>query len=128
MQTLSPRESMPTVLVADDHPDVLELMSMIFQMRGYQVLTAEDGEQALAAVVQHAPDAVLMDIWMPRLDGVAATKRIRALPEHERLPIVAYTAHPRSLGADAHLFNRVCAKPCGPSELVKVITDLIAGD
>lgn len=125
MHALSPRAQMATLLVADDHPDVLELLLTIFESEGYRVFTAQDGLEAVAAVEQYSPDAVLMDIWMPNLDGVAATERIRALPGHAQLPVIAFTAHPKSLGGHAHLFNGMCVKPCAPAELMKVIAGVL---
>jgi CheY-like chemotaxis protein len=118
---------MATLLVAEDHPDVLAMLALIFQSEGYKVVTAQDGVEAVAAVERHSPDLVLMDLWMPAMDGVAATKRIRMLPGKEHLPIIAVTAHPAGLKGDAHLFNHVCVKPCGPTELIKIIRNVITG-
>jgi len=116
---------MSTVLVVDDHPDILELLQVILTIEGYNVVTARDGAEAVAAVEQHHPKAVVMDIWMPRLDGISATKLIRALPQQEATPVIAYTADPGSLGIHAPLFSRVCVKPCAPSVLLHHLADAI---
>lgn len=112
-----------TVLVADDHRDLLELVQFILEAHGYRVVTAKDGIEAVELVERSSPDAVVMDLWMPGLDGVSATKQIRA--SHQTLPIIAHTAHPATLGGDAHLFNGVCLKPCAPSHLVAMLRDVI---
>jgi CheY-like chemotaxis protein len=117
---------MATLLVADDHPDAVELLSIFFQLAGYTVITAQDGIEAVAAVQKHAPDVVLMDLWMPRLDGVAATRQIRAFPEHAHLPVIAYTANAAILKGDRGLFSAVCEKPCRPSDVVQVVADVLA--
>ena len=113
--------NMATLLVADNDADAVELLSIFFQLAGYTVITAHDGVEAVAAVKQHAPDVVLIDVWMPNLDGVAATKQIRELPAHTRLPVIAYTANVTSLNGHTHLFDAVCEKPCHPSQLLQVV-------
>ena len=102
------------------------MLSIVFKLEGYRVVTAQDGVEAVAAVQEHCPDVVLMDLWMPALDGIGATKVIRGMSAHSRTPIIAVTAHPAGLKGDAHLFNRVCVKPCAPTELTKIVADVIA--
>jgi two-component system sensor histidine kinase/response regulator len=116
-----------TVLVVDDHRDFLELLQLFLQSHGYRVFTAEDGFEAVDAVERHSPDAIVMDLWMPRLDGVAATRRIRDLPAHANVPVIAFTAHQESLKGNTHLFNRVCLKPCSPDALVALVADVLRG-
>jgi len=79
----------PSILVADDNDNVVESLAMLLEITGYAVIKAYDGLQAVAAVEREQPDIVLLDIGMPGLDGHAACRRIRALPQGESLRIIA---------------------------------------
>src|SRR4051794_7271338 len=83
---------MRTVLVVDDVPDAREVVVRLLKRRGYQAVTAEDGYEALAAVNTQPPDLVLLDLTMPRLDGVAVLKALREDPRWKHLPVVLFTA------------------------------------
>ena len=88
---------------------------MLLELRGYDVDTAHDGLQALAAVERERPDTVILDIGMPGLDGHAACRRIRQLPGGERLRIIALTGwceardrrNSAEAGFDAHLVKPI---------------------
>ncbi len=82
----------PRILVVDDTPENLEIMTMRLQSHGYDIVTAVDGEDALDKVNAHAPDLVLLDIMMPKLDGIAVTKRLKADASLPFIPIVLLTA------------------------------------
>jgi len=81
-----------TILVVDDVTDNLILISLALQNQGYKVLTAKSGEEAIKTALIARPDLVLMDIAMPDVDGLAATRRIRKHPELRHLPVIALTA------------------------------------
>ena len=81
-----------TVLVVDDAADNRILISLSLQSEGFRVLTAGDGEEAIKVASLARPDLILMDIAMPDVDGLTATRRIRELPELQHVPIVALTA------------------------------------
>lgn len=80
------------ILVVDDTPQNIRLLEAVLMPRGYTVLTATSGEQALEVVARHAPDLVLLDIMMPGLDGHGVCRRLRADPATALLPIVMVTA------------------------------------
>src|SRR5829696_5877429 len=82
----------PLILAVDDLPDNLEILQVRLEAQGYQVVTAADGEEALARIRETRPDLVLLDIMMPKLDGIAVVKAIRADPELRGLPIILVTA------------------------------------
>ena len=82
-----------TVLVVEDFEDTRYLMRMELERRGFRVLEATNGEEGVAAAARERPDIVLMDIGMPVMDGIEATRRIRAQEESRDLLIVALTAH-----------------------------------
>ena len=81
------------VLIVDDNELNLELASFLLTRDGLQVATALDGESALVQVAAFQPDLALMDIQLPRLDGLEVTRRLRADPATRGLVIVAFTAY-----------------------------------
>jgi CheY-like chemotaxis protein len=81
------------ILIAEDNPDNREMLARRLERRGYSVLFAEDGAAAIEAVLTHRPDMVLMDVSMPVLSGLEATKQIRERETGARTPIIALTAH-----------------------------------
>jgi len=107
-----------TILVADDDPQLLRLMTRNLQFEGYTLLTANDGKQALDLFEQHAPDLLLLDVMMPKMDGLAVCREIR---EYSGVPIIIVTARGQDsdkvrgldLGADDYL-----TKPFSVDELL----------
>ena len=85
-------ESRFLILVADDSADSVVMMSLYLQSQGYRVVTASNGEDAIRVATQTAPSLILMDISMPTLDGLGATRRIREDPSLRNIPIIAVTA------------------------------------
>ncbi len=81
-----------TVLVVDDQPQNVRLMEAVLTPRGYRVVTAASGEEALGILSTADPDLVLLDIVMPGLDGHAVCRRIRENPSTAFLPVVMITA------------------------------------
>ncbi len=80
------------ILVVDDHLTNLKLAADVLEWAGHTVLRANDAQEALA-VLQHArPELILMDLQMPGMDGLTLTRRLKADPAYQRIPIVALTA------------------------------------
>jgi CheY-like chemotaxis protein len=84
---------MTKVLIAEDNAVNRELLHELLEMRGYTVVEACDGEEALRMVEQIQPDMLLLDIGMPLLDGFAVVRKIRENPRFASLPVVAVTAY-----------------------------------
>ncbi|MBI2385911.1 MAG: response regulator transcription factor [Elusimicrobia bacterium] len=83
------------ILVVDDDPSIREILSIQLTRLGYQVTTASDGLEAVEAFKADAPDAILMDLMMPRLDGLASCQQIRAVEKKagaKRTPVLFLTA------------------------------------
>jgi DNA-binding response OmpR family regulator len=106
------------ILVADDDPDIRELVGDLLDREGHLVIRAEDGQQALRAFFDHRPDVVVLDVAMPHLDGWQVLQRIREL---SRTPVLMLTAHGQEMdkvrglraGADDYV-----TKPFGRQELL----------
>ena len=82
-----------TILVVEDTPDTRELIRLMLERKGYRVLEAENGIEAVEMANSERPDAILMDMSLPLMDGCQATKHIREQPELASVPIIACTAH-----------------------------------
>src|SRR5678815_1891232 len=80
------------ILVVDDSPDNVAVISLDLQQQGYRVVTASDGEDAVTVATQMLPNLILMDINLPTLDGLGATRRIRETEGLRDVPVVAITA------------------------------------
>ncbi len=114
------------VLVAEDTPTNQKLISHVLQKRGHHVDIAATGEEAVAAVVQRPYDVILMDVQMPKMDGLQATAAIRALPGRERVPIIALTAHAMSGDRQRCLdagMDHYLPKPLDIRKLVEVVEE-----
>ncbi len=84
---------MPKVLLVEDNELNSDMLTRRLQKRGFEVHLATDGEQAVVMAKSLLPNLVLMDISLPLIDGCEATRRIKADPVTERIPIIALTAH-----------------------------------
>lgn len=81
------------ILIAEDHPDNREMLTRRLERRGYEVQCAENGAIAVEMAQTCAPDLILMDISMPVMSGIEATRALRQLPSTSSVKIVALTAH-----------------------------------
>lgn len=84
---------MTTVLIIDDEPDNIELLTRRLVRRGFVVLSAMSAEDGIAKAIAEQPDVVLMDIKMPIVDGFEATRRLKADPATKAIPVIALTNH-----------------------------------
>ena len=84
---------MAVILVAEDDPLNREMIRRYLQLAGYQVITATDGEQAVAMAEAELPALILMDLGLPVLSGWDATRQLRMAPETRAIPIIALTAY-----------------------------------
>jgi CheY-like chemotaxis protein len=84
---------MAKILIVEDNIENWDMLSRRLQRRGYEVVIAGDGQQALEMARSEAPDLILMDMNLPVMDGWEATRRLKADPQTHALPIIAVTAH-----------------------------------
>ena len=123
------REVGPTILLVEDTEDNRQMMRKLLEMSGYRVLEATNGEEAVELTTDESPELILMDLSLPIIDGLAATRLIRNLPNGNRLPIVAVSAHDTAdfhadalaAGCDAYI-----TKPINYPELEEIVERLMA--
>jgi len=119
---------MATILVVEDDGMNRELITRRLVLEGYQTLTASNGAQALGVARRDQPDLILMDMGMPVMNGWQATRRLKAAPETEHIPIIALTAyalqdereHCLTAGCDAY-----ATKPVDFTQLLQTIRRLL---
>jgi CheY-like chemotaxis protein len=118
-----------TILLVEDFDDTRLMMRMWLAKHGYRVIEAETGEEAISVAQREQPDLILMDVMMPGLNGLDATRRIREYQALRRTPIVAVSAYGadeyRMLAIDAGCDEYV-STPFEPQELADLIRSLIS--
>lgn len=116
------------ILLVDDEPDILEIISYNLSAEGYQVITAENGLEAVDMARQHKPHLIILDVMMPEMDGIEACDRIRKIPELEETVIAFLTARSEDYsqmagfeaGADDYI-----TKPIKPKVLMSKVKALL---
>lgn len=116
---------MRSVLVVDDYADARELLETVLTKAGYVALTAADGSEGLRVARAARPDAIVMDIFMPVMDGIRATELLKADPATANIPVMAYTAQPQPMDNSARLFAAICVKPCAPGVLLAMLRRML---
>jgi two-component system, sensor histidine kinase and response regulator len=116
------------VLLVDDNADNREMYAEYLTMCGLDVELAASAEEAFARLEAKTPSLIVMDIGLPKLDGIEATRLIKVDPRYADTPIVILSAHTepsfatRAIAAGANAF---CSKPCTPLELLQKIVELL---
>ena len=112
------------ILLVDDEPHLRELIRYMLELGGFQVVEAEDGLDALDKMEEMDPDAMVLDVMMPNMDGISLCKKLRAMPEYASLPIIMlsgktqHQAVQEGLAAGA---NQYLCKPITMDEIVKAV-------
>jgi len=120
---------MPRIVVAEDEHDILELLRFILELNGFEVVTANNGEEAVQQTLAVMPDLVLMDVRMPRMTGHQACQALKANPKTKGIPVVFLSARGQeadikqglSLGAADYIL-----KPFSPEELPGRLRNVLA--
>jgi CheY-like chemotaxis protein len=116
---------MATILVVEDNDENWDMLSRRLQRRGYTVIRAADG-QAAVELAGERPDLILMDVSLPVMDGLEATRRIRACTETQTIPIIALTAHAMSGDRDRALAAGCDDYHAKPVELPRLLAQMEA--
>jgi CheY-like chemotaxis protein len=118
------------VLVVDDIPDILKLLDATLQFKGYRVVTARDGQEALEAIQREHPALVIADILMPKMDGFSLLHRIRLDPETRNIPVIflsaTYVAQEDKDFARAIGVTRFIEKPVNWDKFLPIISEILA--
>jgi len=117
------------ILVVDDTPSNVKVLRTLLAVRGYTVITAENGQDALDKAASEPPELILMDVVMPVMDGYEACRRLRALPATKDVPIVMVTASGPQEKAKALAVgaNDLIMKPVDPEAVLELVATLLAG-
>jgi len=118
------------ILIVEDSPQNMKLLLMTLRPLNYTLLEATDGEEALEIATRDKPDLIIMDIQLPKIDGLEATRRLRQIPAFSRVPIIAVTAYAmkgdkeKAIGAGC---NAYLSKPINTRELPGVVAEMLLG-
>src|SRR5438874_10695668 len=118
--------TMATILVVEDNEENWDMISRRLQRRGYLVVRAADGQEAVEMAARETPDLILMDVSLPVMDGLEATRRIRARAETQTTPIIALTAHAMSGDRDRALQAGCDDYHTKPVELPRLLAQMEA--
>jgi len=128
--TVTYESGLPTVLLVEDTEDNRQMMRHLLQMSGFHVVEATNGKEAVERAREVDPQIILMDLSLPIIDGLAATRQIRSDPEFDNVPIVAVSAHDTAdfhndaleAGCDAYV-----TKPINYTELEELVNRFLRG-
>jgi len=120
---------MKRILIAEDERDIRDLIAFTLRFAGYEVLTANNGEEAVAMTLKEMPDMVLTDVRMPKMTGYEACKLIKADPTTQHIPVVFLSAK----GQEAEVQSGLAAgaeeyllKPFAPDQLTRKVAEILS--
>ena len=116
------------ILVVDDEPSIVRLVTATLEGRGYEVITAHDGMEAITEAKVHKPDLILLDVMMPHMDGREARKRLLDDPTTKDIPVIHLSAvgdFEQQLKAVAGGVTDYMTKPFTPSALAQRVADML---
>ena len=116
-----------TVLVVDDEPEIVTGLATILQANGYAVLTASDGEEALAKVKAERPDVIIADLMLPKLDGWRVCQQLKLDPQYRHIPFIMLSGlirEPSDLD-EMSLGDASLPKPCSAITLLARVQDVL---
>lgn len=117
-------------MIVEDNEDNRELVVKVLRNKGFQMVEAADGEEALEKAVAEKPDLILLDISLPKLDGYEVAKRLKSMDEFKEIPIVAFTAHAMKGDREKVIvagFEGYISKPVNIRELPDQVKSYIRG-
>lgn len=118
-----------SILIVDDEEDVLELLQLVFESKGFVVRRAQSGKAAVTSAYEQPPDVIILDVMMPEMDGWQVLKTLKNDERTQQVPVVMLSARAESRdkmiglqeGAEGYL-----SKPFSPAEVVREIQSLLA--
>ncbi len=120
---------MPKILIAEDEPDIRELIAFTLRFAGFEVIATANGAEALEAAQKEVPDLIMMDVRMPKMTGYEACRAMKADPEIQHIPVVFLSAKGQEseikegleAGAEEYFL-----KPFAPDQLIERVQSLLA--
>ena len=116
------------ILIADDEPNQLELMSFNLSNAGYSIIKAANGKEAIELIENHSPDLIILDWMMPKMSGIDVCRTLRSRSETKQIPIIILSARSedsdKSLGLDTGADDYI-SKPFSPKELISRVNALL---
>lgn len=119
-----------SILLVDDEPQTRDLLRLMLKRDGYEVFDAEDGYDALAKVKLHKPDAILLDVMMPEIDGIEVCEKIRADELTAEIPVIMLSARTHTEAVEIGIMagaTRYLAKPIGRQDLLRNVQEVLEG-
>ncbi|HEY2982364.1 MAG TPA: response regulator [Anaerolineales bacterium] len=119
---------MTKILIAEDEPDIRELVAFTLRFAGYEVVVAQNGEEAVQLAVRELPDMALMDVRMPRMTGYDACRAIKAHPELKDMPVVFLSAKGQEAEIESGLeagAEEYLLKPFAPDQLIERVRAIL---
>jgi two-component system, OmpR family, alkaline phosphatase synthesis response regulator PhoP len=119
-----------SILVVEDEPNIVLSLQFLMKKAGFEVRVARDGEEALAAVLDRAPDLILLDVMIPKRDGYDVCQTIRANPEWKNIYIIMLTAKGREVDREKGIAlgaNDYVTKPFSTRDLTEKVKQILDG-
>ena len=116
------------ILIVEDNPQNMRLIEMVLRTKGYTLLKATDGEEAMDVALRELPDLIIMDIQLPKLSGLEVTRKLKETPAFSQIPIICLTAYAMK-GDKERIIESGCdvyiSKPINTRELPGVIAEML---
>ena len=122
-------ENKKKVVCVEDEPDIIELIRLILERKGFDMFSAIGGQAGIDLIRQLKPDLVLLDLMMPEMDGWEMYQQMKADPELKKIPVIVVTARVRSIDKDLGRYiakvDDYVTKPFGPHELLHSVEHVL---
>jgi CheY-like chemotaxis protein len=122
---------MTKILIAEDERDIRDLIAFTLRFAGYEVITANNGEEAVAQTLKEIPDLVITDVRMPKMTGYEACKQIKADPTTQHIPVVFLSAKGQEAEVQTGLASggdEYLLKPFAPDQLTRKVAEILGNN
>ncbi len=124
-------ESKATILIVEDDPLMSRLYSKVFSIEGYEVITAADGEEALSAVHKNLPTLILLDVMMPKMNGLELLEKLKSDPSTKKIPVIMLTNLAGTADAEKAMtlgaVKYIVKSEYEPKQIVGMVKEILAG-
>jgi DNA-binding response OmpR family regulator len=118
-----------SIIIVDDEVMTRQMLRMLLELQGFEVIEAEDGIEALERTFKHRPDIMILDVMMPRMDGLTACRKLRSRPETAEMPVIMLSGKTQSNAAEEGLAagaDLYMSKPMKTDQLLSALRELLA--